>query len=79
MEREFESNNVVYLVLAENMNVAASLMSYLETRIPSLSYVLINEDAALSLALMSLCKHHVFVASAFGFWGIQFYRVLPPC
>jgi hypothetical protein len=77
IEREFKPSNVVYLVFAENMNLTASLMSYLETRMPSLSYLLINEDAALSLALMSMCKHHVVGASEFGFWGS--YYILLSC
>ena len=67
--RAFDPTKVVFMIFAESTTALAPLMAAMQSRVSGLEYELVDESCALSLALMSKCKHHVFGASAFGFWG----------
>lgn len=69
MEHKFDPTKVVFMIFAESTTALAPLMAAMQSRVSGLEYELVDESCALSLALMSKCKHHVFGASAFGFWG----------
>ena len=69
METEFDPAKVVFLVFSEDSRVVMPLFANAQARNPSLRFVMVDEDFATSLALMSMCQHHVVTDSTFRFWG----------
>ena len=70
METEFDPAKVVFLVFSEDSRVVMPLFVNAHARNPSLRYVMVYEDFATSLALMSMCQHHISAHSSYSFWGV---------
>jgi hypothetical protein len=69
MEHEFDIKSVVFLVFCENSTAIQPLFDKLQRKHPVFRFEMIEENFALSLALTSMCKHHVLAVSTFSFWG----------
>jgi hypothetical protein len=59
----------VYLVFSEDSRAVMPLLADAQARIPDLQFMMVEEDFATSLAVMTLCQHHIVADSSFSFWG----------
>ena len=69
MTTQFVGKNVTFLLFTDNIARLESILSDAAESIKDLHYVIIDEDFASSMLLMTLCQHHVIGTSSFGFWG----------
>ena len=67
--REFDLRSSVFLLFSDDLGSHQDIIKKARAYYPDFKYVVVNEDSASSLLLMSLCKHHVVTISAFGMWG----------
>jgi hypothetical protein len=75
IERFFDPSQSVFLFFSEDSRQLESLLLRLVIAYSDFKFIIVNENYALSLALMSMCKHHIVATSMFSFWGLQF-RIL---
>jgi predicted transposase YdaD len=71
MEKEFDPAKVVYFVFSEDSRIVQPMFMNMRARNPAMQFVIIDEDFATSLAVMTMCKHHIMSFSTFSFWGMQ--------
>lgn len=64
---QFDLNQVMFLVFSDDIPVAVSILQGFN--IPSMKYVMIDDDFVNSMLLMSLCTHHICAPSTFSYWG----------
>jgi hypothetical protein len=76
MQYMFDPSQSVFLLFSENAQQLQSFVLRLVLIYPGLSFIVIDENYALSLALMSMCKHHIVATSIFSFWGSWFQILL---
>jgi hypothetical protein len=69
METSFDPSKVIFFVFSESSLLLRPFFVNAQARIPSLRFQMINEDFATSLAIMSMCQHHIVADSTFSFWG----------
>ena len=67
MQTEFHGN-VVFLLFADDQAKLQELINRSQV-IQGLSTLIIHEDFAHSLLLMTRCTHHIATTSTFSFWG----------
>ena len=65
----FNPAKVTYLVVADDMEAALAIVDDIRASDPSWHVVPVVEDFVSTLALMSLCEHHIGTTSTFSFWG----------
>jgi hypothetical protein len=76
MQNEFEPAKVVFFVFSEDSRVVMPLFMNAQARIPALQFVIVEEDFATSLVIMSMCKHHFVPDSTFSYWGTLMFPLL---
>lgn len=69
MLRQFLPAKSVFLIFTDSPKHVRALMEVLVEEHQDVRYLLVDEDVATSLALMSMCQHHVVAISTFSFWG----------
>ena len=67
LTREFDPATSVFVLFADNVPGALDIIA--EINSTAVHTVVVDEDYVSSLALMTLCKHHVGTVSSYGFWG----------
>lgn len=67
--KEFDSETSLYVVFSDDNAKAKELFQAHAAKDPRLQFVVVDDNAAASLLLMSLCKHHVLTSSTLSFWG----------
>ena len=75
--REFDVSTALYLVFSDNPEKAHGMMREHASRVPGLTYVVIDEDVVHTVAMMARCKHHVLTSSTLSFWGAYLDRHQP--
>ena len=70
IERYFDPSKHVFLFFTEDAAKLTPLIDELTTLYSAFSCIVVDENFALSMALMSMCKHHVVSTSMFSFWGM---------
>jgi hypothetical protein len=70
MESEFDPSKVVFLVFSEDSRMVMPMLMNFRARIPAMQFVIVEEDFATALAVMTLCQHHIIPHSSFSFWGM---------
>jgi hypothetical protein len=70
IDRMFDTSRTVFLLFAEKTDELQPVILRLTSMHRDFSYVIVQENIALSLALMTLCKHHI-VSSPLSFWGMS--------
>jgi hypothetical protein len=70
MENVLDPASVIFLVFSEDYHAIEPLFANCHIRNSAFRYVMIDEDFATSLALMTLCDHHFVSDSTFSFWGL---------
>jgi hypothetical protein len=76
MEWLFDSATSVFLFFSEDARQLEPLIMRIMLEYPGLSFLVIDENFALSLALMSMCKHHIVATSMFSFWGLVLHWIV---
>jgi hypothetical protein len=69
VDKMFDVSTMVFLLFAEEPDKLKSLILRVAATHGDFSFVIVKENKALSLALMSLCKHHI-ISSSLSFWGM---------
>jgi hypothetical protein len=70
MEKAFDPAKVVFFVISEDARILMPFFLNAQARISSMRFVMIEDDFATSLAVMSMCQHHIVADSKFSFWGM---------
>jgi hypothetical protein len=66
----FVASQVVFLVFSANASAYGPFFAAQQQRDPQVRFAMIDEPEAVSLTLMTLCKHHIVASSSLGFWGM---------
>lgn len=68
MRTQFNVSKVIFLIFTDNVGKAAQILRAMPMH-DTIQYQMIEEDFAMSMLLMSKCKHHIATVSTFSFWG----------
>jgi hypothetical protein len=75
LEAAFDHEKVTFMVFSEETDRLMSLLSHAQALVPKLRFVVLNEDFATTLAMMSICQHHIVAESALSFWGLWTFMI----
>ncbi len=69
MHKFFGFSTSIFFLFTDNKAQLQTVINKTLERFPNFRYIVVDEDEATSLALMTLCQHHVVTISSFGVWG----------
>ena len=67
MEREFDREKVLYVIIADDVTRARAFVKPLTSY--GFHFRIVDDSSVVSLRVMARCKHHVLTSSTLSFWG----------